>query len=112
MSDELQHGARLEPAQPEDGKRITYHEEDGNAIVQYSQDVETVMKINHERRVTEGSCSRIGEFHHTFAVPEVIMLEIKFKFGWDYQNPDHWPFVKKILKGPEYAAWRTTNRKI
>lgn len=107
MSDELQPAA-----QPEDGKRITYHEEDDKVILHYSQDVETVMKINHEQRAAEGAFERMGEFKQTMRVPEVIMLEIKFKYGWDYQNPDHWPYVKKILKGPEYAAFRTTNRKI
>lgn len=98
--------------EPQDGKSVTYHEEDGKAIVQYSQDVETVIKMNHEQREAEGSCGRIGEFHQTMRVPEVVMLDIKFKHGWDYMNPDHWPFVKKLLKGPEYAAFRTTNRKI
>lgn len=97
---------------PEDDKRITYHEEEGKMILNYSQDVEAVLDANHARREAEGSCGRIGEFHKTFSVPEVIMLEIKFKYGWDYQNPDHWPLVKKILKGPEYAKFRATNRKI
>jgi hypothetical protein len=103
-----------QPAKPEpvDGKRTTYHEEDDKMIVQYSQDVETVLKMNHFQRETEGSCGRIGEFHQTMRVPEVVMLEIKFKYGWDYMNKDHWPMVKSILKGPEYAAFRTTNRRI
>jgi hypothetical protein len=96
----------------DEGKRITYHEEDEKMILHYSQDVESVIKANHERREAEGSCSRIGEFHMTMRVPEVVMLDIKIKYGWDYMNPDHWPFVKKILKGREYTAFRTTNRQI
>ncbi|MEM5294241.1 hypothetical protein VSR82_07845 [Burkholderia sp. JPY481] len=109
MEQTTAHGAAIEP---QDGKRITYHEEDGKVILNYSQDVETVMKINHEQRAAEGAFQRMGEFKHTLRVPEVIMLEIRIKYGWDYQNPDHWPYVKKILKGPEYAAWRTTNKAI
>lgn len=114
MSEQITaHGAALEPVrEPQDGKRVTYHEEDGKIHILYQQDVETVLKVNHEQRESEGSCSRIGEFHQTFRVPEVVMLEIKFKYGWDYMNREHWPMVKKILKGPEYANFRTTNRKI
>jgi hypothetical protein len=96
----------------DDDKRITYHEEDDKMILRYEQDVEPVLKLNHEQRAMEGKCERIGEFKQTMRVPEVVMLQIKFKFGWDYQNPDHWPMVKKILKGPEYAAFRTTNKAI
>lgn len=113
--DELQttaHGAALEPVDQPDGKRMTYHEEDEKMIVRYEQDVEAVLKLNHEQRAAECSVSRIGEWHQTMRVPEVVMLDIKFKYGWDYQNPDHWPEVKKILKFPEYAAFRTTNRRI
>lgn len=96
----------------QDGKAIRYHEEEGKMILHYSQDVETVIKLNHEQRAAEGRFDKIGEFSQTMRVPEVIMLDIKFKYGWDYMNPDHWPMVKKILKGPEYAAFRTTNRAI
>lgn len=95
-----------------DGKRITYHEEDDKIHLSYTADVEGVLKLNHEQRVAEGSCSRIGEFHQTMRVPEVVLLDIKFKYGWDFMNRDHWPMVKKILKGPEYTAFRTTNRVI
>ncbi|KVP90710.1 hypothetical protein WJ95_09390 [Burkholderia ubonensis] len=111
MSEELQHGAPLQP-EPQDGKRVTYHEEDGKMHVRYEQDVETVLKLNHADRAAEGAFDKRGEFNRVMRVPEVIMLEIRFKYGWDYQNPDHWPMVKKILKGPEYAAFRTTNREI
>lgn len=103
------HGAALEP---QDGKTVRYHEEEGKMILQYSQDVETVLKLNHQQRAAEGRFDKIGEFSQIMRVPEVIMLEIKFKYGWDYMNRDHWPMVKKILKGPEYAAFRTTNRVI
>ena len=110
--DEIQTTEQPDQPEPQIGKRVTYHEEGDQAIVQYSQDVETVIKLNHEQREAEGSCSRIGEFHQTMRVPEVVMLDIKFKYGWDVMNPDHWPLIKKILKGPEYAKFRTTIRKI
>lgn len=111
MDEELQ---PVDPpkVEPQDSKRVTYHEEDDKMIVRYEQDVETVLKLNHEQRAAEGRFEKMGEFKQTMRVPEVIMLEIKFKYGWDYQNPDHWPMVKQILKGPDYAAFRTTNRAI
>jgi hypothetical protein len=110
VSEPLADGPWGAPA--DDGKRVTYHEEDDKVILRYTQDVEPVLKLNHEQRAAECSASRIGEFHQTMRVPEVVMLDIRVRYGWDYQNPDHWPMVKSILKGPEYAAFRTTNRRI
>lgn len=92
--------------------RITYHEEDGRMVLNYQEDVEPVLKYAHEKRAAEGEFERMGEFKHVMRVPEVVMLEIRNKYGWDYMNKDHWPHVKKILTGPEYAAYKTTKKRI
>ncbi|CAM2142683.1 conserved protein of unknown function [Pararobbsia alpina] len=104
------HGAPLE-ASP-DGMRTTYHEEDNKIFVNYQQDVEGVLKYAHECRAAEGAFDKTPNMRRTMTVPMVVLLDIRTKYGWDFMNKDHWPFVVKILKGPEYAAFRTTNKRI
>lgn len=91
---------------------ITVHEEEDKLHVKYSEDVESLLKYTHEKRAAEGAFERMGEFKHVMRVPMTVMLDIRTKYGWDYQIKDHWPMVKKILTGPEYAMFRTTNRQI
>jgi hypothetical protein len=95
-----------------DGMRTTYHEEDGKMIVHYTQDVETTLKYAHEMRAAEGAFDKTPTMRHTMTVPTSVMLDIRNKYGWDYMNKEHWPFVKAILKGPEYTGFRTTNKAI
>lgn len=92
--------------------KTTYHEEDGKIHLKYSEDVEPILDFAHAKRAAEGEFEKMGEFKHVLRVPETVMLDILIRYGWDYQNPEHWPYVLKILKGPEYAKFRTTNRKI
>jgi hypothetical protein len=96
----------------DEGMRTTYHEEGDKIHLRYSEDVEPILDFCHAKRVSEGEFERMGEFKHTMRVPQTVMLDILIRYGWDYQNKDHWPMVKKILKGPEYAKFRTTNRVI
>lgn len=96
-----------------DGMRTAYHEEDGKIFVSYEQDVEKALQYAHECRATENTAERMPDgLHQTMNVPVVELLKIRNQYGWDFMNKDHWPYVAKILKGPEYAAYRTTNRKI
>jgi hypothetical protein len=92
--------------------RLTYHEEDGKILLNYQEDVEDVLKYAQEQRAAEGAFDRMGEWKQTMRVPQSVMLDIRTKYGWDFMNRDHWPYVKKILAGPEYAAFRTTNKRI
>jgi hypothetical protein len=94
------------------GMRTTYHEEDDKIHVRYSEDVESLLAYTHAKRVAEGEFEKMGEFKHVMRIPASVLLDIRTKYGWDYQDPDHWPLVMKILRGPEYAAFRTTNRVI
>lgn len=95
-----------------DGMRTQYHEEDGKIILSYTQDVESVLKYAHERRAAEGAFGKTPDMRQTMSVPMVELLKIRNLYGWDFMNKDHWPMVAKILKGPEYAAYRTTNKRI
>lgn len=90
----------------------TYHEECDKIVLKYEDDVESVLKYTHEKRAAEGEFERMGEFKHVMRVPEVVMLDIRNRYGWDYLNQDHWPMVQKILFGPEYSKFRVTNKRI
>jgi hypothetical protein len=94
------------------GMRTTYHEEGDKIHVRYSEDVESLLAYTHAKRAAEGEFEKMGEFKHVMRIPETVLLDIRTRYGWDYQDPDHWPLVMKILRGPEYAAFRTTNRVI
>lgn len=98
--------------QSPDGMRTQYFEEDGKMHLKYTQDVEGVLKHAHEARAAEGAFEKPRDMRRTMTVPTVILLDIRNRFGWDYMNKEHWPMVAKILKGPEYAAFRTTNKRI
>lgn len=91
--------------------RTTYHDDGDKMVIRYSEDVEPILKYAHEMRAAEIYHSRMGEFAKVLRVPQSVMLDIRTRYGWDYQNKEHWPMVKKILKGPEYAKFRTTNKR-
>ena len=91
---------------------ISYHEEGDKSVLRHTADVEGVLKDCHARRAAEGAFSKTPDMHLAFRVPEVVMLDIRERFGWDYLNKDHWPLVKKVLLGPEYAAFRATNKRL
>jgi hypothetical protein len=92
--------------------QTTYHEEGDKIHVKYVEDVEPILDYAHAKRAAEGSCEKMGEFKHVMRVPMSVLLDIRTKYGWDYMVKEHWPLVMKILRGPEYAAFRTTNRVI
>lgn len=92
--------------------KTTVIEEDDKVHVKYSEDVESLLDYTHAKRAAEGEFEKMGEFKQIMRVPMSVMLDILVKYGWDYMNKDHWPMVAKILKGPEYAKFRTTNRQI
>lgn len=92
--------------------KTTFHDDGDKFHVGYSEDVEPILDYAHAKRVTEGEFEKMGEFKQVMRVPQSVMLDILVKYGWDYMNKDHWPFVMKILRGPEYAKFRTTNKVI
>lgn len=92
--------------------KTTYHEEDDKIHVKYSEDVQDVLDYAHDKRAAEGEFEKMGEFKQVMRVPMSVLLDIKIKYGWDFMEKDHWPLVMKILRGPEYTKFRTTNKVI
>ena len=92
--------------------KTTFHEEGDKIHIKYEEDVQDALDFAHDKRVQEGEFEKMGEFKQVMRVPQVVLLDIKIKYGWDFMVKDHWPMVMKILRGPEYAHFRTTNRVI
>jgi hypothetical protein len=91
----------------ETGTSTTLHEEEGKLIVRYEQDVEAVIKANHEQMVRRSRVEKKGDFHHVMRVPTVILQKICQETGLDFFNKDDAKQILEILKRPEYAAFRT-----
>lgn len=82
--------------------------------VNYYQDVEPVLDIcARERRVDREATSfqKSSEFKRTMIIPLNILMKIKEEHGLDFMNPEHSKAIAKILKSPEYALFRTTDKK-
>jgi hypothetical protein len=96
----------------EHGKAITYHEEDGKVFVRYhTPDIQALLDSNAEARATEpGKFEKKQEWRKVFSVDQVTVMEIERKYGLDFFNPDDAKTILKILSGPDYQKFRTTNR--
>lgn len=92
--------------------RTTYHEEDGKIILNYTEDVETLLKVNHEQRESRSVLERKGDFHHVMRVPHTILMKIQQETGLDFFNKEDAKAILEILKRPEYAQFRTYNGNI
>lgn len=96
----------------QDGMKTTYHEEDGKMILQYEQDIETVLKVNHEQRAATSRFQKKGDLHHVMRVPTVVLMQIAQQTGLDFFNPEDAKAILQILKRPEYAQFRTYDGQI
>lgn len=90
----------------ETGMRTTYHEEEGKIILNYTQDIEAVLKANHEQRAASSRVAKKGDMHHVMRVPQVVLMEIQKRTGLDFFKPEDAKEILKILKGPEFVAFR------
>jgi hypothetical protein len=101
------------------GVRQTYREADGKMVVSTYQDVEPHLKYAADMRRAEresiGRFGRTGTFHQTMSPPNNVILKIAAKLGIPAGrifDREHMRRIGKELKSPEYAAFRTTERRI
>lgn len=91
---------------------VTYHEEDGNSILHYYQDVEPHLeyaaKCRREDAERRGAFGKRNEMRRTMSVPFNVILEVCNKYGLDFFNQEDAKVVARILKGPDYKHFRTT----
>lgn len=90
-----------------DDKKIGVIEEGDKIHLTYSQDIETLLKVNHEQRAARSRFDRKGEWHHVMRIPQVVLMEIERVHGLSMLNPEHSKQIMALLKGPEFAAFRT-----
>lgn len=92
--------------------KTTAHDTPEGVTVNYYQDVEPVLDIcARERRVDRESFQKSSEFKRTMIIPLNVLMKIKEEHGLDFMNPEHSKAIAKILKSPEYALFRTTDKK-
>jgi len=87
--------------------RIQYKEEGDKVFVTHTQDLEATIKANHEQMAQRSVFDKKGEMHHVMRVPHVILMKICQETGLDFFDKDDAKEIMKILKRPEYAAFRT-----
>jgi len=94
--------------QSPDGTVTRYHEDGERVILQHQHpDVGAVERANAELRNTRSTVERKGDLHHVMRVPAAILTKICAETGLDFFNRDDAKEIMKILKRPEYAAFRT-----
>lgn len=101
------------------GVRQTYREADGKMVITTHQDVEPHLKYAADmRRAERESIGRFGKtrtFHQKMSIPNNIMLQIAAKLGiapGKIFDSEYQKRIGKELKSPEYAGFRTTERRI
>jgi len=102
---------RLLDFNPETGeKQWLSTDEEGNSFVRYEQDVEGVLKFNHELG-GEGLDKRADQWH-VGRYPNSILMEWFTKHGVKFWDPSHADGVKRMLNHPDYARFRSHNFKV
>jgi hypothetical protein len=90
-----------------------YHLIDGNLVVNRVQDVETIIERN---KYLQGERQKFaGTFHHIGCVPNVILEKWMNESGENIlamSSEEFGQFVKRKLRDPDNAAFRTTNLRI
>lgn len=100
--------------------RTTYHEQDGNIVVNIYQDVgphlEYAAQCRRAEREGRGAFGKRGDFHRTMSVPFNIFSTIAQSLGIPpglSMQPGYSKRIMQELKKPEWKGFRTTNdRKI
>jgi hypothetical protein len=84
---------------------------DGNVFEHHIQDVEPILKANHEwrREAAEGNggYSPSHDFKRVASIPLVLVEKWLFEEGINVFNKEHWPAVLAKLDDPEYSFLRT-----
>lgn len=94
---------------------VTAHEQDGNTLLHYYQDVEPhieyAAKCRREDAERRGAFGKRQEFRRTMAVPFNVILKICNETGLNFFEPEDAKHILRILKNPDYRAFRTTTDK-
>lgn len=83
-------------------KTSTFHHFDSSnntTHIEMVQDVSGILKRNKElRNNTDYKRGGIkNDWYHFATVPNVVLLELKTKYGLDYNNKDDLPKIEKVI---------------
>lgn len=99
--------------------RQSFHEQDGAMIVNTYQDVEPHLNyaaaLRRAERESIGRHGRTGDLHHTLSVPHNVFYAVAKKLGIPLGKCLQSEYSRRIvkeLKRPEFANFRTTERRI
>jgi hypothetical protein len=101
-----------------DGTVISYDEtSEGKIELKYNApDVQSVQDYCAEQRaISKGAHERKGDLHRIMSVPLAVFTEIRARTGKDFLRPEDWEGsngIAAILRGREYAQFRTTDARI
>lgn len=95
--------------------RTQYHEQDGNTILSYYQDVEPHLEMcaadRREDAENRGAFGARPEFHKKMSVPFNVIMGVAQKLGIPFARIFDTDCQRRIvgeLKGPDYKHFRTT----
>lgn len=88
-------------------------EDDERVVLDYTQDVEPALIAASDARREDrerGAFQKTHEMKRTMVVPFVVLMQIERETGLSYLNREHAQAIGKILKGPDYAKFRCTDK--
>ncbi len=96
----------------------TYHEQDGNIVINVYQDVgphlEYAAKCRRAEAETKGAFGKRGDLHRTMSVPFNVLQAIAQRLGippGKVMQNEYSKRIMKELKRSEFAGFRVTNDK-
>jgi hypothetical protein len=88
-------------------------ENDEKVTLKYTQDVSAALKSAEDARREDrerGAFQKSHDMKRTFCVPFGVLMDIQARTGLDFFKQDDAKAIVKILKGPDYAKFRTTDK--
>lgn len=76
----------------------SYSEDSENLIIKQEQDIPGWFLDDLADKRQASTNERAGEFHHVAAIPEVIVLELKRRYGFDVLNEPAREILKMMRK--------------
>lgn len=92
----------------------TTEDSDERVVLKYTQDVEPALIAAADARREDrerGAFQKTHDMKRTMVVPFVVLMQIERETGLSYLNKEDAKAISKILKGPDYAKFRTTDKR-
>jgi hypothetical protein len=90
-----------------------YDQATEQTTIERVQNVNPILEACKERRLydADNGFTPSRDFKHVACLPDVVVANL-YKKGINIYHPDAWEYVKSMLDGPDWSAWRTSKGKI